>query len=137
SLAKQRDRHRVERAADFDVAIGVDRPLAAAEEGKGLTRERLQRRLLDFNEVRPHLAAGRTVNAQARDGAIPVPEERILRVEAVKRAALQRVIFDVAATALLFSVFLWSARRRRQRGKAPVRREGEIDLVTVGIVEAG
>lgn len=46
--------------------------------------EGLQRVLLDLEEVRPHLAPGRAVNAQERDGAIPVPEKRILRVETVQ-----------------------------------------------------
>ena len=53
-----------------------------------------------------------------------------------KRASLQRVVFDVAAAALLLAVFLRRARLRRQRREAPVLREREIDLVTVGIVEA-
>jgi hypothetical protein len=53
------------------------------------------------------------VNAQARDGAIPVPEKRILRVEAVKGAALERVAFDVAAAALLFPILLRRARLDR------------------------
>ena len=113
-LAEQRERHRIERAADFDVAIGVDRALAAAEERKALGRERLQRRLLDLDEVRPHLAARRAVNAQPRDRAIPVPQKRILRVEAVEAPALQRVVFDVAAAALLLAVFLRGARLRRE-----------------------
>ncbi len=33
-LAKQGERHGVERAADFDMAIEVDRPLAARKTGK-------------------------------------------------------------------------------------------------------
>ena len=135
-LAEQGERHRIERATDFDVPIGVDRPLARGEERKGGAGEGLQRRLLDLDEVRPHLAAGRAVNAQARDGAIPVPQKRILRVEAVKRASLERVAFDVAAAALLLPVFLRRARLRRQRREAPVLREREIDLVTVRIEEA-
>jgi len=31
SLAEQRERHRVERPADFDVAIGMDRPLSGSK----------------------------------------------------------------------------------------------------------
>ncbi len=115
TLAEEGERHGIERAAHFDVPIGVDRPLAGGEERKRGAGERLQRRLLDLDEVRPHLAARRAVNAQARDGAIPVPQKRILRVEAVKRASLQRVAFDVAAAALLLPVFLRRARLRRQR----------------------
>ena len=118
------------------MAIGVDGALAGGEERKRLAGERLQRPLLDLDEVRPHLAARRAVNAQPRDGAIPVPQKRILRVEAVEAAALQRVVFDVAAAALLLPVFLRVARLRRQRREAPVRGEREIDLVTVGIEEA-
>ena len=90
-LPEQRERHRIERAGDFDVAIGVDGALAAREERKRLDGERLQRPLLDLDEVRPDLATRRAVNAQPRDRAIPVPQERIVRVEAVEAAALQRV----------------------------------------------
>ena len=86
ALAEQGERHRIERAAHFDVPIGVDGPLAGGEERKRGAGEGLQRPLLDLDEVRPHLAARRAVNAQARDGAIPVPQKRILRVEAVERA---------------------------------------------------
>ena len=57
-------------------------------------------------------------------------------VEAVEAPALERVVFDVAATALLLAVFLRVARLRRQRREAPVLREREIDLVAVGIEEA-
>ena len=112
-LAEQRERHRIEGAADFDVAIGVDGALATAEERKALGREGLQRRLLDLEKVRPDLAPRRPVNAEPRDRAIPVPQERILRVETVEAPALQRVVFDVAATALLFPVFLRGPRLRR------------------------
>jgi hypothetical protein len=45
--------------------------------------------------VRPHLAARRAMNAEPRDRAIPVPEERILRVETVEASPLERVRFDV------------------------------------------
>ena len=107
-----------------------------AKNGNALAGERLQRRLLDLDEVRPDLAARRAVNAQPRDGAIPVPQKRILRVEAVEAPALERVVFDVAAAALLLAVFLRAARLRRQRREAPVRGEREIDLVAVGIEEA-
>jgi hypothetical protein len=71
-----------------------------------------------------------------RNGAIPVPQKRILRVEAVEAAAFERVVFDVAAAALLLTVFLRPARLRGQRGEAPVRGEREIDIVAVGIEEA-
>ena len=92
---EQRERHRIEGAADFDVAIGVDGALAGREERKRLGGEGLQRPLLDLDEVRPHLAPRRPVNAQPRDRAIPVPQKRILRVETVEAPALQRVAFDV------------------------------------------
>ena len=42
-LPQERQRHGIERAADFDVAIGVDRALAAGEARKRLGRQRLQR----------------------------------------------------------------------------------------------
>ena len=107
----------------------------AVKNGKAVAGERLERRLLDLDEVRPHLAARRAVNAQPRDGAIPVPQKRILRVEAVEASALERIVFDVAAAALLLPVFLRGARLRRQRREAPVRGEREIDLVAIGIEE--
>jgi hypothetical protein len=95
-LAEERER-RIERAADFDMAIGVDRALAAGEVRKGLGRERLQHRLFALDEMGPHLAACRAVDAQARDGPIPLPQERILRLEAVESAPLERVALDIAA----------------------------------------
>ena len=136
-LAEQRERHRIERAGDFDVAIGVDGPLAGREERKGVAGERLQRALLDLDEMRPDLATRRAVNAEARDRPIPLAQERIVRLETLEAAAFQRVALDVAAAALLLTVFLRPARLRRQRREAPVRREREIDVVAVGIVEAG
>ena len=136
ALAEQRERHRIERAGDFDVPIGVDGPLAGAEERKRVAGERLQRRLLDLDEMRPDLATRRAVNAQPRDGPIPVAQERIVRVETVEAAALQRIALDVAAAALLLAVFLRAARLRRQRREAPMRGEREVHLVAVGIVEA-
>jgi hypothetical protein len=48
--------------------------------------------------MRPDLAAGRVVNPQARDRAIPLPQKRVVRIEAVELTALERVVFDVAAT---------------------------------------
>jgi hypothetical protein len=56
----------------------------------------------------PRAARG-PVNTQPRDGAIPVPQKRILRVE-VEAAAFERVVFDVATAALLLAVFLRAAR---------------------------
>jgi hypothetical protein len=107
---EQRQGHRVERPGDFDVAIGVDRTLATGEARKRVDGEGLQRSLLDLDKMRPHLATRRPVNAQARDGAIPVPQKRILRIEAVEAAAFERIVFDVAAAALLLGVFLGAAR---------------------------
>ena len=118
------------------MAIGVDGPLAGAEERKGVDGERLQRPLLDLDEVRPDLAARGAVNAEPRDRAIPVAQERIVGVETVEATTFQRIAFDVAAAALLFAVFLRTARLRRQGREAPVLREREIDVVTVRIVEA-
>ena len=77
------------------------------------------------------------MNAEPRDRAIPLPQEHILRGETLETAALQRVGFDVATTALLLPVFLRRPRLRWQRREAPVRGEGEIDVVAVGIIEAG
>src|SRR6202035_2151898 len=99
----------------FDVAIGVNGPLPGGEERKGLAGERLQGPLLDLQEVRPDLAARGPVNAEPRDRAIPVPQERILRVETVEAPALEGVVFDVPAAALLLAVLLRAARLRRQR----------------------
>src|SRR6266545_3586821 len=86
-LTEEDERHGIEGAGDFDMPIGVDRPIARGEERKRGTGERLQRGLLDLDEVRPDLAARRAMNAEASDGPIPLPQKRILRVEAVKRAA--------------------------------------------------
>ena len=54
-----------------------------------------------------------------------------------KRRPFSALLFDVAAAALLLAVFLRAARLRRQRREAPVRGEREIDVVAVGIEEAG
>jgi hypothetical protein len=77
------------------------------------------------------------MDPQPRNGVIPVPQEGILRVEAIEPPTLERVAFDVAATALLLAVFLRRARLRRQRREAPMRGERQVDVVAVGIVEAG
>jgi hypothetical protein len=100
-------------------------------------RQRLQRRLLDLDEMRPDLAARRAVNPQPRNRTVPVPQERIPRVEAVEAPALERVVLHVATTALLLPVFLERARLRWQGREAPMRREGQVDVVAIGIVEAG
>ena len=84
-LAEQGEGDRIEGAADFDVAVGVHRALAGREERERLGGQRLQRRALDLDEVRPDLAAGRAVDAQPGHGPIPVPQERIVRLEASKR----------------------------------------------------
>jgi len=52
-----------------------------------------------------------------------------------KAAAFERIVFDVAAAALLLAVFLWAARLRGQRRKAPVRGERQVDIVAIGIEE--
>jgi hypothetical protein len=83
------------------VAIGVNGPLAAGEERKAVGRQRLQRWLLDLDEMRPDLAPRGPVNAEPGNRPIPVPQERILRVKAVEAPTLQRVGFDIAATPLL------------------------------------
>ena len=114
----------------------MHRPRAAGKDRERRGGERLQGALLGVDEVGPHLTAGRPVDAQPRDGAIPVPQKRILRVQTVEASALERVAFDVTAAAFLLAVFLRVARLRRQRREAPMRGEREIDLVTVGIVEA-
>src|SRR5712691_2059519 len=114
----------------------MDRAVAAGEERKRLAGERVERRLLDFDKVRPDLAPRGAVDAQPRDRAIPVPQKRILRVEAIEAAAFERVVFDEAAAAFLLPVFLRAARLRGQRGEAPVCGEREIDVVAVGIEEA-
>ena len=119
------------------MAIGVDGALTGREVRKGVDREWLQRPLLDFDEVRPHLTPRGPVNPQTGDRAIPVPQERIVGVETVEAPALQRIAFDVPAAALLLAVFLRMARARWQRREAPMRREGEIHVVAIRIEEAG
>ena len=86
--------------------------------------------------VRSPLAkTGKASLASGCDRAIPVPQNRILRVEAVEAAAFERIVFDVAAAALLLAVFLGAARLRGQRGEAPVRGERQVDIVAIGIEE--
>src|ERR1700704_1753343 len=60
----------------------------------------------------------------------------VVRVQALEAVALQRVVFDVAATAFLLPIFLWPPRLRRQRGKAPVLRKRGEHVVDIGIVKA-
>ena len=134
--AEQRERHRIETAVDFDMAVGVHRPRAGGENRKRRRRERLEGALLRLDEMGPDLAARGSVNPQPRDGAIPVLQKGILRGQAVEASPLERIVFDVAAAALLLAVLLRVAGLRRQRREAPVRRERQVDLVTVGIVEA-
>lgn len=75
-------------------------------------RQGLQRGLLDLDEVRPHLAARRAVDAHPRDGAIPVlGDMRIVRGQAVEAPARQGIALHVAATALLLAVSLSCGRR--------------------------
>ena len=76
------------------------------------------------------------VNPQACDGAIPLSQESTLGDQTVEAAALERIAFDVAAAALLLAVFLRRARLCRERREPPVRREGQVHVVVVGIVEA-
>jgi len=110
----------------------VDRAFAAGEERKRLAGKRVERPLIDLDKVRPDLAPRGAVDAQPRGRAIPVPQKRILRVEAVEAPAFERVVFDVAATALLLPVFLRAARLRGQRGETPVRGEREIHVLVSG-----
>ena len=91
-LAQQGERHRIKGAGHFDVSIGVDRAFAAGEERKRLAGKRVERPLLDLDKVRPDLAPRGAVDAQPRDCAIPVPQKRILRAEAVEAAAFERVL---------------------------------------------
>jgi hypothetical protein len=76
------------------------------------------------------------VDPEARDRPIPLPQEHIVGIEAVEAAPFQRVGFDVAAAALLFSVFFRIRRPGRQRREAPVRRERQVDVMAVGVEEA-
>jgi hypothetical protein len=59
------------------------------------------------------------------------------RLETVEAVALQRVVFDVPAGALLFAVLLGTSRLNRQRGEAPVLGEGRVHRVHIRIEEAG
>ena len=91
----------------------IDRPdqeltltLAGAEERKGRRGQRLEGALLGLDEMGPDLPAGRPMDPQPRDGPIPLPQMRIVRVEAVEAAAFERIALDVAATALLLAILL-------------------------------
>jgi hypothetical protein len=136
AVPEQRERHGIERTGHFDVPIGVDGALAGREEGKRVYGERLQGPLLDFDEVRPDLATRRAVNAKPGDRPIPVPQKRVVRIEAVKAAPLERIGLDVPAAALLLPIFLWAPGLRRERREASVVCKREIDIVTVGVEEA-
>ena len=105
-MAEQREGHGIEPAGDFDMTVGVDGTLAGAEERKRGGGQGLQRRLLGLDKVGPDLAPRGAVDAEPRNGAIPLPQKRILSVEAVEPTAFQRVVFDVPAAALLLPVFL-------------------------------
>src|SRR5712691_1283815 len=113
----------------------MDRAVAAGEERKRLAGERVERRLLDFDKVRPDLAPRGAVDAQPRDRAIPVPQKRILGGEAIEAAAFALVVFYESAASFLLPVFLRAARLRGQRGKAPVRGERQVDIMAIGIEE--
>ena len=80
--------------------------------GKAVAASGWSAALLGLDKVRPHLAAGGAMDAQPRNRAIPVPQKRILRVEAVEPSAFQGVAFDVAAAPLLLAIFLRVARLR-------------------------
>src|SRR5262249_8513798 len=79
-------------------------PFARRSRRTEMDRARLQRRLLDFDEMRPDLTTRRAVDAEPRDRPIPLPEERLLRVETVKAATVERFGFHVAAAALLLPI---------------------------------
>ena len=57
-LVDQMRRHRVEGAFDLHMAIGVDAPSTALEEGEGFRGERLQGFVIGLEEVRPDLPPG-------------------------------------------------------------------------------
>ena len=62
-LPQQVQGNRIERPIHLDMAVGMDRALAALEVRKRVGGERPQRRLLDLEEMRPHLASRGAVNA--------------------------------------------------------------------------
>lgn len=115
----------------------MHRPHAGPKERKGLGRARLQRALFGLDEVPPHLPARRAMNAEARDGPVPVAEKQVLRLKTLEAPSLERVVLHVAAAPLLLAVLLRVPRLRRQRREAPVRGEGTVHLGHVGIVETG
>ncbi len=87
--------------------------------------ERLQGRLLGLEEVRPDLAARGAVEPQTGDGAVPLAQVRMLRGEAVEPAALQRIVLDVAAAALLFPI----GQRRQLPLMARLRSKSSMSLI--------
>ena len=103
-LAEQVVRYGVEGAGDLDVTVGMDAASAALEDGERLDGQWFQGRLLDLEEVAPDLAPGRAVDAETSHGAIPVPEEGILLLQAPKAASLERIALDVAPGTLLLPV---------------------------------
>ena len=73
-LADEGVRHRIERAIDLDVSIGMHRAAANLEQAEWLAGQWLEQRLLHFEKMPQHLLTRGAVDAQLRDGAVPVLE---------------------------------------------------------------
>ena len=108
-LANERVRHRVEGAVDLDVSIRMHRPRANLEQPERLAGQRLQRWLIDLQEMAQHLLTRGPVDADLSHRAVPALEVLGQRLQAVEAAAFQRVGFHVPATSFGDPVFLWVA----------------------------
>src|SRR5207302_1178974 len=97
----------------------------------------LQRRLLDLQEVGQDLAPGGAVDAELGYGPVPALQELVVLLQALEPAALERVALDVAAAALLDALLLGMGGARGQGHTAPVAGERLVDVVEVGVIEAG
>jgi hypothetical protein len=132
---EQRRGHGIKSALHFDMGIRMDTSSPTLEEGEPLLGRGLKCQLIGFEKMGPDLLARRSMDSQSRDRAIPSTQELVLLVEAVESPALESVVLDVAAAALLLAVLLRIARSRRQRCETPVLSEREIRGVDVGVVQ--
>ena len=96
------------------MAVAVDRARRRSRRRRtARPRNGLQRLLVGLQEVRPDLLARGAVDPEPRDGAVPAAQEGVLLLEALEPAALERVVLDVAAAALLLAVLPRRPRARR------------------------
>src|SRR5574343_1513965 len=95
----------------------MHRALRLLEAREQTRRQRPQRAALGLQEVSSDLLADRAVDARVRHRALPIGEERVLRGETLKLAALERIALRVFDAGLDLALVLRLRRpRRHQRG---------------------